>query len=394
MEMNDGDVVNIFISVDEVRQIRQWMHVSLDRTEMNAEGHFLLECEGTKRTWVTTDRAQMTIFTTDGSPPSGLDDHDQPFEVLVNSRLFRGIDAEDLFLEITQVGDHRRQALRGDGYELQLPGHPGDFPEWRKALEMVTGTVVEISADVFRQACASASVVPWGEEDPGDVLAWIFGKDGRLVFQAQWETLPDTVMVVETQTPLPDSVPVLVNMGRLRHLLSAIVEPTVTLTLPSTVSTPIGLESGDYRAVLMPVDRWSGERRRLQELLCEFLGVDSVTTDDDGDYPIEVNESAQMYVRLKTDARPISAQVFSVLASNVPLSRELLEELNTLNASLAYAKLIWAEGAVMAEMDIVVEDLDMSELSNALTVVRNTTLQYQDVLSAFFGAVEEGEPHG
>jgi hypothetical protein len=194
--------------------------------------------------------------------------------------------------------------------------------------------------------------------------------------------------------PLPDSVPVLVNTGRRGHLLSAIIEPTVTLTLPSTVSTPIGLESGDYRAVLMPVDRWSGERRRLQELLCEFLGVDSVTTDDDGDYPIEVNESAQMYVRLKTDARPISAQVFSVLASNVPLSRELLEELNTLNASLAYAKLIWAEGAVMAEMDIVVEDLDMSELSNALTVVRKTTLHYQGVLSVFFGAVEEGEPHG
>lgn len=47
----------------------------------------------------------------------------------------------------------------------------------------------------------------------------------------------------------------------------------------------------------------------------------------------------------------------------------------------------------MAEMDIVVEDLDMSELSNALTVVRNTTLQYQGVLSAFFGAVEKGEPH-
>lgn len=59
--------------------------------------------------------------------------------------------------------------------------------------------------------------------------------------------------------------------------------------------------------------------------------------------------------------------------------------MNSINARAAYVKVMWVEGAVMAETDVVAEVLDMSELANALTVVQETADRYRGVLSAFFG---------
>ena len=57
-------------------------------------------------------------------------------------------------------------------------------------------------------------------------------------------------------------------------------------------------------------------------------------------------------------------------------------------------KVVWTNGAVMAEADLVAEALDLAELSNALHVVRRTAETYHDVLSAFFGGPAAEEPDG
>ncbi|MBT6444071.1 MAG: hypothetical protein HOK58_03680, partial [Acidimicrobiaceae bacterium] len=161
------------------------------------------------------------------------------------------------------------------------------------------------------------------------------------------------------------------------------------LRLPTEATSAIGLRSGRYEAVLMPVDRWGGERQRLEELLCEFLGVEAVQADDDGDYPVTTPEGHGLWVRLSTGVDPISVQVFSVLAANVDPDPGLFEELNSINAAAAHVKVLWASGAVMAEVDLVAEALELAELGNALHVVRNTAERYNDVLSAYFGASTE-----
>jgi hypothetical protein len=119
----------------------------------------------------------------------------------------------------------------------------------------------------------------------------------------------------------------------------------------------------------MPTDRWGGERRRLEELLCGFLQLESVSTDDDGDYPVATPEGHDLYVRLHTASEPACVQVFSVLASNVDPSPELFEELNSI---AAHVKVLWARRAVMAEVDLVAGNLDPAEIANALEVVRHT----------------------
>ena len=67
----------------------------------------------------------------------------------------------------------------------------------------------------------------------------------------------------------------------------------------------------------------------------------------------------------------------------------LFEELNAINAAAAHVKVLWAGDAVMVEVDLVAESLDLAELANALMVVRATAEKYQGVLSAFFAGPDE-----
>ena len=141
----------------------------------------------------------------------------------------------------------------------------------------------------------------------------------------------------------------------------------------------------------MPLDRWGSLKDHVEKLLCEFLRVDEVNADGDGDYAVTTPEGNQLWLRLHTDVDPVSAQIFSVLAAEVPCTHELLVELNSINASAAYVKVMWVEGAIMAETDIVAESLDLTELGNALTVVQETADRYRGMLSSFFSGSESAE---
>lgn len=377
---------SISISAEEWGHIFEWMRASLLADESQVMGHFLLECHGSSRTWVATDGAQLTVLNCDGPAPSGLADPDDPVIVVVNSRFFRAHQPQDVTLVVEESDDRRVLTLRGDGFELTLGEHPDEFPDWRSAIDSVAGQEVRVETSHLLDACNIAGVVPIGAEPPGSVHGWLYGTGGRLKLDTPWARHPNTIVTITTDQSVPDTVPVLMAPRRLATLLMAIHDEVVVLTLPDTALGPIGVSAGDYRAVLMPVDRWGAERRRLEELLAEFLNVEEVECDDDGDYPIQGPDGSALWVRLHTDARPISAQVFSVLASDVERSPELFEELNSINADAAHVKVIWASGAVMAEVDIVAESLDMAELANALQVVHETADRYRGVLGAFFGA--------
>lgn len=386
--------VSIIISIDEWRDIATWMHTSLNRDEQSANGHFLLECQGTNRTWVTSDGSRTTVIHGEGPPPRGLADPNERLEVLVNSRFFRRGNPQDATLTVTQVGDGRVQTFVTDGVEISLPEHPGVFGDWRSVMNAVAGTAVDVDVAQLQDACAAAAIVPFGIESGDTVYTWIAVRDGKLRLQSPWVDYPSTTIDLPLLSHADDTVPALVAIARLTGLLAAIDVGTCTLRLPAEAMLPIGLQAGRYEAVLLPVDRWGSERQRLEEHLCEFLGVESVTMDDDGDYSVTSPEGYALWVRLHTDSEPVSVQVFSVLAPSVEPSPELFEELNSINCSAAHVKVIWAAGAVMAEVDLVAESLDLAELGNALQVVRDTSEKYRQVLAAFFGSPSDEQEAG
>jgi hypothetical protein len=121
-------------------------------------------------------------------------------------------------------------------------------------------------------------------------------------------------------------------------------------------------------------------------LLCRYLGLESVVRDEDGDYPIKTHDEIDYWVRLNTETAPPTAQVFSVLATEVECSEGLLRELNDINTSAPHIKVMWFDGSVMAEVEVVAEELDMPALSNAMDVVTETTRKYLPVLGSYFGS--------
>jgi hypothetical protein len=295
-------------------------------------------------------------------------------------------------LTVTPTESGRRQTMRGDGFEMTLPEHPGPFPEWRTIAAAVEGTDVVVDAEQLVAACRSAAVPPMGVEQTEPLHAWMFGRDGRLVLHAPWLHFPDTIVRMAAERPVPDTVPTLIAPRALVEIVEHLGSNRFTLTLPPTALHPVGVRADGYQAVLLPVDRWGRPRARLEELLCEFLGVESVHADGDGDYPIITPQGNSLWVRLHTGVEPVSVQVFSVLATDVDAGEDLLRELNSINADGAYVKVIWATGAVMAEHDLVAETLDLAELANAVQKVSSIADRYRDVLSAFFGSagVDDG----
>ncbi|CAE7842405.1 unnamed protein product, partial [Symbiodinium sp. KB8] len=372
--------VSVYISVDEWRDIVGWMHASLDHTEQSPHGHFLLECCGTERTWVTSDGAQTTVVRGDGPAPRGLPDPNAPFSVLVNFRFFRRRTPQDATLTVTEHDDGRYQTFVTDGVEMTMPEHPAPFGDCRSILDTVTGHSVHGDTAQLREACSAASIVPFGIDETNDpVHSWMSVHDGCLRLSSPWINYPATTIDVPLVEHAADTVPALIDIGRMIGLLAAIDVERTTLRLPNDPMLPIGLRAGHYEAVLMPVDRWGAERHRLETLLCEFLDVESITADEEGDYPVTTPEGHDMWVRLHTDTDPITIQVFSVLATHVDPNPGLFEELNSINAAAGHVKVIWASSAVMAEVDLVAEALDPAELGNALRVVRRTAEQYRDV---------------
>ena len=389
-----SETVTLYISADEWRDITTWMYASLGFDEHSPSGHFLLECEGSKRTWVTSDGEQTTVVNSSGTTPHGLSDPTERFTVLVNSRFFRHRSPVDSTLRVTTSEGGRRQTLITDEVEMTLPEHPAEFCDWRSILSAVSGESVEVDTGMFREACTAASVVPLGAGSADAVHAWVSIQDGRVHLESPWIEYPSTVIDVPVLTSAIDTVPVLIDVKRLVSLLEPIDLGRTTLRLPRDPLLPVGLSAGDFEAVLMPTDRWGGERRRLEELLCEFLQLESVSTDDDGDYPVATPEGHDLYVRLHTASEPVCVQVFSVLASNVDPSPELFEELNSINSSAAHVKVLWAGRAVMAEVDLVAGTLDPAEIANALEVVRHTADRFHGILAAFFGSFDSTPTEG
>jgi hypothetical protein len=383
------DVVRLFISVTEAQRISSQQHMVLDRDESRPTGHILLECEGHRRRWVTTDGTQLMVIEDEGPVVEGLGDEQARVEVLVNPRFFRSLIPEDLFLEVRQHDGQRMLTLFGDGYAMSLPEHPGPFADWRGVLASVAGTEVVVDSHLLYQACLTAGLVPLGLDHRGKVLTALYGSDGKLVVHTAWQGAPDSMLVLTAEGEVPDTEPVLVSPARLQALISAVDLPFLHLTLPTMPGGSLGIQAGHYRAVLRPVDRWRTQRRKLETLLCEFLRVESMTADHDGDYLVEVSDGIRMFVRLQPDVSPLSVQVFSVLASDVAESPGLMSELNSLNSVTPYVKMMYAAGAIMAEVDLVAEDLGQAELVNALQVVRTTSENYRHVLSSFFGSPEQ-----
>lgn len=376
--------VSINITRDEWRSIHDWMHYSLGESENTAIGHFLLQIDGCRRTWVTTDDAQITAIEVEGLPPVGDYNPSWPLRVLVNSRLFRGADAADATLVLTDEGGRRMQTLRRDGVTFTLPEPAGTFPDWERSLGRIEGVEVEVEAQHLVEACDIASVSPMGRCNHGTAEAWLRARNGKLIIESVWDDHAPSRVEIDLVKSAPDTAAVLVDPRRLRMLLVAVDLPTVRLTIPHSPRGAFGIRSGDYSAGLVSLDCFGPVRDRVEALLQQILSLDSIEPDEEGDYSVVSPSGQQLWVRLYGHADPVNVQVFSVLATNIEPTPELMCEINSINASAAYAKVLWKDGAVIVEVDLSGKSLARADIANALEMVGLTVDRYGSILGSYF----------
>jgi hypothetical protein len=100
----------------------------------------------------------------------------------------------------------------------------------------------------------------------------------------------------------------------------------------------------------------------VEKVLMEILEEDHVHHDDDGDYPIRMDNTIA-YVRVGLDpAKNVRVQIFAPLLRDVAASPKLFEKLNQLNLGLAYFRFRWNDGIVEANTELVGEAFRTEEV--------------------------------
>lgn len=192
---------------------------------------------------------------------------------------------------------------------------------------------------------------------------------------ATWDGHADTSAVVACTAS--GSVRVGVNPGFLYGLAEAAGEEFLTLHLSEDPSVPLRVETDDgFSALLMPC-RIGVESARpdFEAMLAELFDTDpgQLDRDENGAYPVPLSEDHSLFLSLQdgdTDAGiPDTVRVFSVLASGIESSPELLAELNDLNTNVRFARLFWSAGDVVVGDELLLATLDPAELGHACRTV-------------------------
>jgi len=66
-----------------------------------------------------------------------------------------------------------------------------------------------------------------------------------------------------------------------------------------------------------------------------------------------------------------------------------MREINLINTSCGYVRAMWHSGQVIVAVDLLEDDLDLSELKNSLDIITGTVDRYQPLFASFFTSVDE-----
>ena len=389
---SDGDpqrTVQVLVSAREWALITEVLCPSLGVDERSPEGHLLFRCRGEDRIWSAGHEPdyQVSIGAT-GPVPVGLAAGEE-FAVSINSRFFPWRGPYEITLRVEIGGDSPMQTMIGDGFEMTLP-HPPQHPAtWVLSPRTLPGVDVAVERVALERALMHVAETPLGVERPARVAAFVQMRDGKLRLEAPWVDYPSTVALIPVTASATDTAPVLIAPRQLSFLAYQSTDETVTLRLPLEPGSGLGLMSSELDAVFTPIDRFAGNRRRLNDILCDLLNRDDLEPDEDGDFVFDTREERCFWVRLATDVRPLAVQVFGTVGTRVPPTREVLEELNSINTAANYARAVWIDGTVHVVVDLLECDLDRSELDNAMQTVAATVDRYAPFLSSFFAESQE-----
>lgn len=115
----------------------------------------------------------------------------------------------------------------------------------------------------------------------------------------------------------------------------------------------------------------------VEKLLEEITDVDKVEQDGDGDWPFPLIDGGVMWVGVSSD-EPMYVWLRGMLDEDVPLSPQLLWEMNEVNQGALFCRCYWDDGRIVLEHELVSQDLDHAELERAFWSMQATARRLRE----------------
>jgi hypothetical protein len=138
-------------------------------------------------------------------------------------------------------------------------------------------------------------------------------------------------------------------------------------------------------------------RPYLEKLLCEWLGVPVIATDDAGRYRVRVGRSGFLVEIVEFE--PVLVRVWSPVVVGVTKSLELLDTINRLNSNSLGLRVFVHDGSVILATELVAETLDPREfdfagqlLAGAAERLGPELVQHYGGETLFAGTTPESDP--
>ena len=121
----------------------------------------------------------------------------------------------------------------------------------------------------------------------------------------------------------------------------------------------------------------------VEDGLRDWLGVEQLDRDEDGDYAIPVG-SALVYVHVGGDRLPLIA-IFSSILTDVDATPGLFTALNDINRRIRFARAFWVNGTIVVATELAAVDVSARQISFACMQLGSLADHLDDMLHGRFG---------
>ncbi len=343
--------------------------------------------------WVATDQRCLATFRC-----GGWDGDPIPFavplrELELATELFEWRQVDELLLEV----ESNSGAVRLPGLTLPFAGSAeqildifraaAELPAPERYLQTNTDDLVHV---------VHAAMVPPPQLEPSDRKQFWLDVDApqaTLTAISSWVGHADTFAFVGCEAS--SSYEVAVDPTVLLNMALVSGHEIIRLESGETYRTPVRMTTASGLSVLVMPNLFGldADRPDFENTLAAFAGMeaDELKRDEDGDYPFKLRNGDVLYFRLEPEdpmARvPRHVSIFIILAREVPLALDTLEEINAQNRRVPFATLYRTDsGAVLLEAHCMLEGLDLVGLRATVELVADLAEKIGPWMRDFFAA--------
>lgn len=386
------DDVDIEIGLDEWEAVMRCVVPALEDDERSALGHVCLRRSDGRRRWIGTDSYRAVVL--DAGPSDDDRDLLVPLRLLRSFPLAAGTSGSATLRSGSDEGS--TLSMVGPGGAMQVDRQSWSFPDVEEILaqhreEAVASGVVDVEA--LREVLNVARIAPLGEVDREDFVPPAMQVEldpATLALEVDWGDLGATRS--EIAASADGSASVGVNPSLLADLVAGLDRGEVTLELPPNPRSGLVIHQGAVSGILMPLDPSRPASDRVRALLGGLFGPDVLVPDADGDFQL-TTYGVPVYARI-LELDPVQLRLLAVVVDAVPLDSaglrsELLDEINQVNLSLGFAKVVLVESQVLVVGDLVAETVDPEEIETLFENVRDVANGLGPAFGARFGGTAQ-----